>query len=127
MVRLFRKSEEKLAQEAAVQAEIDRLKTLGVEEMAVIVLPGLGPEGVAPGRNLRPQELCEYLLRDLPGAGQTRPLQLMAPVGRALDMLEDAELVASMAYQRSPLWQITSLGAQVLTEGTVARHLVKPA
>ena len=124
IVRLFRKSEEKLAQEAAVQAEIARLKTLSVEELAVMLLPALGPDGVAPGRNLRPQELCEYLLRDLPGAGQTKPLQLMARVGRALDMLEEAELVSSLAFQRSPLWLITSLGTSALTEGTAAQHLM---
>jgi hypothetical protein len=126
-VPLFRKSEEKLARQAAVQAEIDRLKTLSVEELAVILLPGLGSDTVAPGRNLRPQELCEYLLRDLPGAGQTKPLQLMARVRRALEKLEDAELVSSFAIQRSPLWQITSLGEAVLAQGTAAQHLVKPA
>lgn len=126
-MRLFRKSEEKLAQQAAVQAEIDRLKALGVKELAVILLPGLGPDGVDPKRNLRTQELCEYLLREFPRPGQTRPLQLMLRVGRALNMLEDAELVSSMAITRSPLWHITSLGTSALAEGTVAQHLVKPA
>jgi hypothetical protein len=124
-VRLFRKSEEKLALEAAAQAEIDRLKTLSVEGLAAIVLPGLGPEGAAPGRNLRPQQLCEYLLSDFDGIGQTKPLLLMAPVRRALDRLEDAGLVSSMSYERSPLWQITSLGATVLADGTAEAHLVK--
>ena len=127
MVRLFRKSEEKIAQQARGQAEIDRLKLLSVEELAVIVLPGLGPEGVAPGRHLRPQQLCEYLLRDCPGLGQTMPLQLMARVRRALDQLEDAGLVSSISYERSPVWLITSLGTNVLAEGTAERHLVKPA
>jgi hypothetical protein len=124
MARLFRKSEEKIALEATAQAEIDRLKLLGVEELAVIVLPGLGPEGVAPGRNLRPQQLCEYLLRDFPGLGQTRPLQLMAAVRRALDKLEDAGLASSMAYALSPVWRITSLGTSVLADGTTKDHLV---
>jgi hypothetical protein len=126
-MRLFRKSEEKISLEASVQAEIDRLKQLSIEELAVIVLPGLGPEAVAPGRNLRPQQLCEYLLRDFPSIGQTRPLQLMARVRRALDKLEDAGLVSSMSFERSPRFQITSLGTRVLAEGTAERHLVKPA
>jgi hypothetical protein len=127
IVRLFRKSEEKLALEAAAQAEIERLKTLSVEELALIVLPGLGPEGPAPGRYLRPQQLCEYLLRDFPNLGQTRPLQLIAAVRRALDQLEDAGLVSSMAYALSPVWRITSLGSSVLDDGTAKDHLVKPA
>lgn len=127
VMRLFRKSEEKIALEASVQAEIDRLKRLSIEELAVIMLPGLGPETVAPGRNLRPQQLCEYLLRDFPGVGQTRPLQLMARVRRALDKLEDAGLVSSISFERSPRFQITSLGIRVLAEGTAERHLVKPA
>jgi hypothetical protein len=124
VVRLFRKSEEKVALEAAAQAEIERLKALSPEELAVMVLPGLGPEDAGPGRNLRVQQLCEYLLRDFPGIGQTRPLQLMAPVRRALERLEAAELVSSMSIiERSPLWRITDRGLSVLAEGTTARHL----
>jgi hypothetical protein len=122
-VRLFRKSDEKIAQEAAAQAEIDRLKTLSAEELAVIVLAGLGPEEAAPGHNLRPQQLCEYLLRDFPGHGQSKPLQLMARVRRALDRLEDAGLVSSFSLQRSPVWQITSLGTSVLADGTAEDRL----
>jgi hypothetical protein len=127
IVRLFRKSDEKLALEATAQAEIERLKTLSIEELAVILLPGLGPEAAGPGRHLRPQQLCEYLLRDFPGLGQTRPLQLMAAVRRALDRLEDAGLVSSMAYALSPVWRITSLGTSVLADGTAGAHLITPA
>jgi hypothetical protein len=97
-VRLFRKSDAKVALAAAAQAEIERLKALSPEELAVLVLPGLGPEGVAPGRNLRVQQLCEHLLRDFPGIGQTKPLQLLAPVRRALERLENAGLVSSRSF-----------------------------
>ncbi|MFZ1992853.1 MAG: hypothetical protein WAU75_01995 [Solirubrobacteraceae bacterium] len=128
MMRLFRKSEEKVVLKAAAQAEIERLKVLSPEELAVMVLPGLGPEGTAPGLNLRMQQLCEYLLRDFPGIGQTMPLQLMARVRRALERLEAAELVSSMSIiDRSPLWRITDRGASVLAEGTTAHHLVAPS
>jgi DNA-binding transcriptional ArsR family regulator len=51
----------------------------------------------------------------------------MAAVRRALDKLEDAGLVSSMAYARSPVWRITSLGTTVLAEGSAEHHLVKPA
>ena len=127
IVRLFGKSEEKIAREAAAQSEIARLRALTTEELAVILLRGLGPEVVAPGHYLRPQQLCEYLLRDFPGIGQTRPLQLMGPVGRALDKLYDAELVSPFHLERSTRWQITSLGARVLAEGTTQQHLVVPS
>jgi hypothetical protein len=128
VVRLFRKSEERIAQEPAAEAEIDRLRKLSVEELAVILLPRLGPEQTPPGHNLRPQQLCEYLLRDFPDIGQTMPLQLMAPVRRALDRLEAVGLVSSMSVlQRSPMWQITSLGASVLADGTVQQRLVGSA
>jgi hypothetical protein len=122
-MRLFRKSEEKIAQEAAAQGEIDRLKTLSPKELAVMVLTGLGPEVTAHGVHLRPQQLCEYLLRDFPGHGQSKPLQLMFRVRRALNTLEDAGLVSSFSYERSPVWQITSLGESVLADGTAEDRL----
>jgi hypothetical protein len=126
-VGLFRKSEEKLAVEAAALEEIKRLKTLSTDELAVVVLPGLGPEFTAPGRHLRAQQLCEYLLRDFPGLGRTRPLMLMAPVRRALERLEDAGLISSISYDRSPLWRITEAGTSALAAGAVAERLAGPA
>ena len=123
----FRKSEEKLAIEAAAQEEIKRLKTLSTDELAVVVLPGLGPEFAAPGRHLRAQQLCEYLLRDFPGLGRTRPLMLMGPVRRALERLEDAGLISSISYDRSSLWRITEAGTGALAAGTVADRLPGPA
>jgi 3-hydroxybutyryl-CoA dehydrogenase len=123
---LFRKSEQKVAQEAAVQAEIERLKTFSVQELSMAVLPGLGPDGAGTGRTARPQQLCEYLLRDFPGAGHTKPLQLMARVRRALDLLEEAGLASSMSYERSPVWRITDLGETMLTEGTIEQRVSEP-
>jgi hypothetical protein len=127
LVRLFRKSEEKIARQAAAQAEIARLKTLSVEEVAVIVLPGLRPEDAGTERYLRQQQLCEYLLRDFPGIGQTMPLQLMLRVGRALARLEDAGLAESLSLERTPRWRITPLGESVLAEGTAEQRLAAPS
>jgi hypothetical protein len=42
-------------------------------------------------------------------------------------MLEEAELVSSFAYDRSPRWRITSLGESALTEGTTEQFVSKPA
>ena len=123
-MRLFRKSEEKIARQAAAQDEIKRLKSLSREELAVMLLPRLGPDALPSGHSLRSQQLCEYLLRDYPGIGQTIPLQLMTPVRRALERLEAADLVSSsFALNRSPNWMITDLGASVLAEGTAEQRL----
>ena len=123
MSPLFRKSEEKVAREAAVMAEIDRLKALSVDDMAVALLPALGPDGVNKGQSVRVQELCNYLLKDCPDAGQLKPLQLTPPVNRGLEKLKRAEFVYPFAYQRSPVWRITALGKDALAEGTVEQRV----
>lgn len=123
MSPLFGKSEKKVAAQAAMQAEIDRLKALSVEDLAVALLPRLGPERAKQRTSLRVQQLCNYLVRDFPGAGQLQPLQLMTRVNQALEQLERAQLVASISHQRSPVWRITPLGEDALAEGTIERHL----
>jgi len=74
---------------------------------------------------VRPQQLCEYLLRDFPGAGQMDTLNLMAAVNRALDMLEGAGLVSPISVQRTPNWKITSLGETALAEGNVRDRVLR--
>jgi hypothetical protein len=123
MSPLFGKSEKKVAAEAAMQAEIERLKALSVEDLAVALLPGLGPESAKQRTSLRVQQLCNYLVRDFPGAGQLQPLRLMTRVNEALERLEHAELVASISHQRSPVWRITPLGETTLAEGTIEQHV----
>ena len=123
MSPLFRRSEEKAAQKAAAKQEIERLRALSVDDLAADLLPGLGPDGPTHGTSVWPQQLCQYLLRDYPGAGRMDTLELMARVNRALDTLDDAGLVRTISVQRTPLWQITSLGERVLAEGTVRERL----
>ena len=123
MSPLFRRSEEKAARKAAAKQEIERLRALSVDDLAADLLPGLGPDGPTHGTSVWPQQLCQYLLRDYPGAGRMDTLDLMARVNRALDTLDDAGLVRTISVQRTPLWQITSLGERVLAEGTVRERL----
>ena len=123
MSPLFRRSEEKAAKKAAAKQEIERLRALSVDDLAADLLPGLGPDGPTHGTSVWPQQLCQYLLRDYPGAGRMDTLELMARVNRALDTLDDAGLVRTISVQRTPLWQITSLGERVLAEGTVRERL----
>jgi hypothetical protein len=120
---LFRRSEEKAARKAAAKEEVARLRALRVDELAVAVLPGLGPDGPAHGASVRVQQLCMYLLRDYPGAGQMTTLDLLAPVRRALDLLHDIGLVSPISVQRDPVWRLTPLGEVTLAEGTVRQRL----
>ena len=123
MSPLFRRSEEKVARKAAAKQEIERLRALSVDDLAVKVLPGLGPDGPTHGTSVWPQQLCGYLLADYPGAGTGNTLDLLAPVNRALDRLEDARLVSPISVQRTPVWRITPLGESTLAEGNVRERL----
>lgn len=123
MSPLFRKSAEKQAQAAAAQEEIDRLKALPIPDLAVQLLPALGPEGPGAGRSMRVQELCEYLLRDVLRPRQLQALQLMARTNDGLYKLEESGLVSSISVQRSPVWRITTDGEAALAAGTVREQL----
>ncbi len=123
MSPLFRRSEEKAARKAAAKQEIQRLRALSVDELAVLVLPGLGPDGPTHGTSVRVQQLCIYLLADHPGAGQLDTMDLLGPVRKVVDRLHGAGLVSPISVQREPLWRITPLGESTLAEGTVRQRL----
>jgi hypothetical protein len=125
MSPLFRRNEEKAARKAAARVEIERLRKVPVDDLAADLLPGLGPDGPTHGTSIRVQQLCEYLLRDYPGAGQMDTLNLSAPVNRALDMLDDIGLVSPISVQRTPVWRITPLGERSLTDGDVRDRLLR--
>ena len=120
MSPLFRRNEEKAARKAAAKQEIERLRALGVDDLAVMLLPGLGPDGPTHGTSVWPQQLCEYLLAEYPGAGRMDTLDLLAPVSRALDRLDGAGLVSPISVQRTPVWRITPLGESILAEAVRA-------
>ena len=123
MSPLFRRSEEKAARKAAAKQEIERLRALSVDDLAADLLPGLGPDGPTHGASVWPQQLCQYLLKDYPGAGQMQTLDLSVAVNRALDRLQHAGLVSPISVQRTPLWRITPLGESTLAEGNVRERL----
>jgi hypothetical protein len=89
------------------------------------MFPGLGPDGPKKGHSVTPQDLCNYLLRDFPGARAFDALDLMARVRRALLMLEEAGLVYPISLQRTPFWALTELGQSTLASGTVEQRLQK--
>jgi hypothetical protein len=120
---LFRRSEEKAAKKAAAKEEIERLRALHVDDLAVKVLPALGPDGPTHGTSIREQQLCEYLLADYARPGLVITLSLLAPVRRALERLRAAALVSPISIARSPLWRITPEGQSALADGTVRERL----
>jgi hypothetical protein len=127
MSPLFRRSEEKVARKAAAKREIERLRALSIDDLAVDVLPGLGPDGPTHGHSVTRQQLCRYLLADHPGAGQMDTLDLLLPVRKALERLEGCGLVYPISVQREPVWQITALGEATLTDGTLRQRLTGTA
>jgi hypothetical protein len=120
---LFRRNEEKVARKAAARQEIDRLRALSVDDLAVLLLPGLGPDGPKHGASVTRQQLCGYLLHDYPDPGQRDMLDLLAPVRRALERLEGIGIVSPISVQREPVWQLTPLGESVLADGTLPQRL----
>lgn len=121
---LFGRNPEKAAQAAAAEAELERLRSLPVEELAVAILPALGPDGIPHARaGIRVQPLCKWLVADYPGASKFNPGQLMIPVRDALQRLEHANLVSSTPYERQSVWRITTLGETALAENATERYL----
>jgi hypothetical protein len=120
---LFRRRVVDPGQKAAAEAEIARLKALAPDELAAQVLPGLGPDGPGNGYSVRPQQLCDYLVRSFPEAGQLNTLILMTPVWEALQRLEELGLVAPVSVTRSPVWHLTQLGKATIADGTVRARL----
>ena len=122
---LFRKSPEKIAQKAEIRTEIERLRALSDNELAIMLLPPLGPDGINPGSSSRPQQLCIYLLREFPGSGLRDELELMSSVRRGLERLEQLRLVRPISHQRSPVWRITHLGEETLASRTVEQRVTE--
>jgi hypothetical protein len=121
-MRLFQ-SPEKAAEKAAAKAEIERLKKLRVDDMALLLMPMLGPDGFSKGYTVRVQQLCEELLRDFPGGKGMIALELSSRVITALRRLEHVDLVETVSIMRSPLWRISEIGREALEDGTVEKFV----
>jgi hypothetical protein len=122
---LFRRSEEKRAEkrgrEAAIQAEVDRLKALSPEELAVEVLPILAAEAAkSTGGRLYVSDICRKLVGTVSGRVN---LALNQPVREALQRLEHANLVLQVASaDMGSSWRITTEGEHGLAAGKNRRQ-----
>ena len=124
---MFRRSEEKRAEkrarEAAIQAEIDRLKALGPEALAVEVLPILAAEAAKKSRvgHLYVSDICRELVGTVSGRVN---LALKQPVREALQRLEHANLVLQVASaDMGSSWRVTAEGEQAVEAGNIADKL----
>jgi hypothetical protein len=124
---MFRRREEKRAgkrsREAAIQAEVDRLKALGPDALAVEVLPILAAEATKKSRvgHLYVSDICRELVGTVSGRVN---LALKQPVREALQQLEHANLVLQVASaDMGTSWRITTEGEQAVGAGNIADKL----
>jgi hypothetical protein len=123
---LFGGGAEKAAQQAAAQAEFERLSTIPRPELAAEVMqvfaPGQ-PGSKDPGRGLNILQVMMWLMSSQP-RGTSFLSQLEMPVREALQLLENAALVLRLQDRTAGAHLIaTTLGQQALAEGTVAQYL----
>lgn len=124
MSPLFRKSEEQVAQQAAAQAELNRLEGLSVDDLAVEILPAFGPDGLNRGYSgARVQDVCKWLMTSFPSKG-ANPLQILGPVNEGLQRLENAGLVLRRVQEGGgSRITPTRLGETTIADGTARQVL----
>jgi hypothetical protein len=127
MSPLFRKVRVRAAQEAAALAELDRLRGLPSDELALEVLHAIGPGGVRGGNSSRARDVCVWLMRCNQVAFDPSPLRLTANVLKALKHLEHAGLAQRVNPDPHIRWKLTPLGEWALCEGAAADLVTAPA
>lgn len=128
MSPLFRKSEEQVAQQAAAEAELKRLESLSVDDLALAILPAFGPDGLQRGYSgVRVQDVCKWLMSSYPGKS-FNALQLLGPVNEGIQRLENAGLVLRRVQDGGgSRISVTRLGATTIADGTAQQKLSGPA
>jgi hypothetical protein len=125
-VVFFHRSEKKRAQDDVAQSEIDRLKSLAPDALAIEVLPTLASDALkGKVTGVRVQDICKELLGGFGSTFTVNPGVLLIPVREALQRLEHANLVMQMAsgIDNSTRWRITSTGEQSLADGDTSTRL----
>ncbi len=124
MSPLFGNREEKRAQEAAAQAEADRLLALPLEDFAAEMLPAFGPDGPGKGeKSLNILQIGSFLMRRHPrGASHIRPL--LDPIRDAAQRLEHANLIRNQVLGTGGArLAVTQLGLEAIASGNPRRYL----
>jgi hypothetical protein len=118
----------------AARAEVQRLRDLSPEGLALEIMPAFGPGGASTERKLiwympsgvEVLQLCDWLMRAYGRDYRSRP-RLRGAVTRGLHVLEDAGLIENGrrwtrigALAAKP--RATPLGLAALANGTVREH-----
>jgi hypothetical protein len=126
---VFGNKGEKAAQDAAVSAEIERLISLPVADLAAEMMPAFGPDGPrVPGGGVGILQVLSWLMSSYPRGNKN--LSRLLPVGReGVQVLERAGLVQIL--QRAEDGSIgrlsaTRLGQEALADGSVRQQLARP-
>jgi hypothetical protein len=122
---LFGNKAEKQAKATAAQAESERLQALSVTDLAVVVMPAFGPEGInaKSGHRQGPMEVVSWLLPEAP-VKYRQPI--LGAVIEALGALERAGLLTRGSFgttNQASTYHASGLGGTALTEGAVRAHL----
>jgi hypothetical protein len=113
---LFRKSEEKRAQEAAAEAECQRLKELPVADLAALILPAFAADQRSPANGWI--NAGQWVMADYAGGAAAKAVQqLRTPLTAAIEALEHAGL---LERDRSNIGSTSRLKTTVLGERALA-------
>jgi hypothetical protein len=123
---LFGNKEEKAEKEAAGAAEVERLVSLPVDDLAAELMPAFGPDGAkSKGKQgTPPMQIIQWLLSDFPYHPSLKPL-----VDSVLTALE--RMVAAGLLSRSTSgigtgaqsFKLTPLGESTLADGSIEQRL----
>lgn len=128
MSPLFGNREEKAAQKASSNAEVDRLVTLPVPDLALEIMPAFGsdgPKGHGPNDGINLLQVIAFLTRSTPGADKAAT-RLQEPVREGVQALEHAGLVVRSGGREGSWYNATRLGQSALSDGTVRQNLPAP-
>jgi hypothetical protein len=129
MSPLFGKSERKISQEAAAQAEFERRNALPVADLAAEILPAFGRDGKRPAHSAL--GASNWLMASYPG-GTKYLKDLQRPVREAIQALEHGGLLNERVRSSGGgagaqmIVDITRLGETAFADGDVRRHLQPP-
>jgi hypothetical protein len=123
---MFGNKEQRATEEAAGAAEVERLNSLSTDELAVELMPALGPDGArSKGRSgTAAMAVIQWLVADYPRHPSLRPLADSVPV--ALQRLAAAGLLKSRGSGVGTgvqSYSLTPAGEKALAEGSVAKRL----
>ena len=122
--------EEKAAQDVAVSAEIERLISLPVADLAAEMMPAFGPDGPrVPGGGVGILQVLSWLMSSYPRGNKN--LSRLLPAGReGIQALERAGLVQILHRGEdgsAGRLNVTRLGQAALAGDSVRQHLARPS